>query len=227
MNKEYRGILYGMSLGDGGIYITKDQSVKTARMVIGHSPKQRGYLEYKANLLLKIFGGKPTKINEYQSFNKTSEKTYTNLQICRTEKYFRQMHRVLYKTGTKVFTKQVLDYLTDEGLALWYMDDGSAAICKNKSGNICGCMTRIATYCSLEEAEIIKDWFKSKYEIDVKFDLDKRNNKISIRMNTKDSKIFVQIVKPYIHESMKYKLSHVGDYETRVPIPLIRGGDIV
>lgn len=227
MNKIDRGILYGMSLGDGGIYITKDQSEHTARMVIGHSPKQREYLEYKNKLLHSIFGGKLNNINEYTSLNKRMNKSYTNVQVCRTEKYFRQMHRVLYQTGEKRYTEQVLSYLTDHGLALWYMDDGSGTVCKNKLGNISGCMTRIATYCSYEEAELLRSWFKTKYDLDVKFDIDKRNDKVSIRFNTKDSNKFVQTVSPYIHDSMKYKIEHVKEYNPRVPSPSLEGEDIV
>lgn len=227
MNKKQRGILYGMSFGDGGIYLLKDQSKETARMTIGHSPKQREYLEYKNQLLLSIFGGKLTNINEYTSLNKKMNKEYTNLQLCRTEKYFRQMHRVLYATGQKIYTGQVLDYITDHGLALWYMDDGSGVVCRNNKGSICGCMTRIATYCSKDEAELIKDWFKSKYNLDCKFDIDKRNNKYSIRFNTQDSRKFVDIVYPYIIPIMMYKVEHVEKYNPRVPSPSFEGDDIV
>lgn len=227
MNKEQRGILYGMSFGDGGIYISKDQSSETAGMTIGHSPKQREYLEHKNQLLHSIFGGKISKINEYKSFNKTVQKEYTNIQLRRTEKYFRQMHRVLYKEGFKKYTSQSLGYLNNHGLALWYMDDGSGVICKNNKRNICGCMTRLSTYCSLEEAELIRDWFKSKYDIDCKFDIDRRNNKVSLRMNTNDSRKFVDVVAPYMIPSMKYKIEHVEKYNPRVLSSSFEDEDIV
>lgn len=215
VNKNYRGMLYGMCFGDGGVYITKDQSKKTARIVIGHTPKQRKYLEYKNKLLHSIFGGKISKINTYISLNKKMNKEYTNIQLCRTEKYFRQMHRVLYPKGKKIYTRKSLYYLTDEGLALWFCDDGNGRICTNPNGKIGGCMTRISTYCSLKEIEIIRDWFKEKYDLNVKFDCDKRNNLYSVRFNTKDSHKFVQIVQKYVPKSMRYKLEHTEFYNTR------------
>lgn len=218
MNKKDRGILYGMLLGDGCLNISNTQSPYTAKLVIGHSPKQKEYLQYKTDILNSMFGGRPAIVREYKSFNKKMQKEYSNIQMHRTERYFRQMHKILYSTGNKKFTRQALNYLTDEGLAFWYMDDGSGTLCKNKNGTISGCMTRISTYCSLEEIEIIRDWFYAK-GIEIKFDEDKRNNLYSIRMNTKDSHKFIQIVLPYIHESMMYKTEHVKLYSTSARHP--------
>jgi hypothetical protein len=209
-----RGILYGMALGDGGIY--KVPNAITSRLVIGHGPAQLEYLEYKAKLLHSVLGGKPPSVYTYNSFNKRVGKTYTNHQLYKSDKYFDQMHRVLYPQGTKKYTKHLLDYLTDQSLALWYMDDGSGTLCKNnKTGGTCGCMTRIATYCSKEEAELLRDWFTEKYHITPKFDVDKRNNKYSLRFNTNESRVFVSIVYPYMFHTMKYKVEHVDKYTPR------------
>lgn len=217
MDKRKRGILYGLVLGDGGIYIDKDQAKDTARIIIGHGPKQYEYLEYKQKLLHSVLGGKEPKIYTYKSKNKQTNKVYTNHQLYKNDKYFRQMHRVLYPKGVKIFTEKLLSYLTDQSLALWYMDDGSGTICKNsKTKKPCGCMTRLSTYCSEEEAKLLQDWFQDKYQIIPKFDIDKRNNKYSLRFNTKESKTFVSIVEPYMFQNMKYKLEHVDKYVPRV-----------
>lgn len=212
MNKRNRGILYGLVFGDGNLYM---QTANSCILTIGHSPKQKEYLEFKQQLLHSILGGKKPWVGSYKSFNKKQNKYYENWQLRKTYKYFRQMHRVLYPKGTKIYTRKTLDYLTDYGLALWYCDDGSGTVCKNKVGKPCGCMTRISSYCTMEEAEIIKQWFKDRYDIDVKFDVDKRNNKVSIRMNTQESKKFVSIVSPYVPQCMKYKIEHVDKYSPR------------
>lgn len=228
MDRHKRGILYGLALGDGGIYLNKSQAKTTARMVIGHGPAQLEYLKHKAKLLHSTTGGKEPSVYTYQSKNKATGKTYTNHQLYKNYTYFRQMHRVLYPEGKKVYTEQLLSYLTDHSLALWYMDDGSGTICKNKlTGKPSGCMTRIATYCSKEEAEILKTWFMSKYGIDAKFDVDKRSDKYSLRFNTADSKVFVSVVSPYIIPCMQYKIEHVGSYIPRAQDTLIKGEDIV
>lgn len=217
MDKRARGILYGFALGDGGIYLSKDQSSSTARLVIGHGPEQLEYLRYKASLLHRTLGGKEPTIYTYQSRNKKTDKIYTNHQLYKNHSYFRQMHKVLYPLGSKVYTEKLLGYLTDESLALWYMDDGSGTVClNNKTKKPCGCMTRLSTYCSKEEAELLQAWFKEKYKILPKFDIDRRNDKYSLRFNTKDSREFVSIVSPYMFHTLKYKVDHVDKYIPRV-----------
>lgn len=226
MDKRKRGILYGLAIGDGGLYLSKDQSKDTARLIIGHGPKQLEYLEEKAKLLHSTLGGKEPSVYTYKSFNERQGKEYTNHQLYKNHKYFRQMHRVLYPKGEMVYTEKLLSYLTDYSLALWFMDDGSGVVCKNKAKKPCGCMTRISTYCSKEEADLLQNWFLEKYNLDAKLDRDKRNDKYSLRFNTKDSKTFVEIVSPYMFQSMKYKIGHVDKYGPRVQDTL-RGEDIV
>ena len=227
MDKRKRGILYGMAIGDGGVYLAKDQAATTARLVIGHGPKQFDYLKYKADLLHSLLGGKKVSVYTSKSVNKQTQKEYTNHQLYVNHTYFRQMHRVLYPYGTKVYTEKLLSYLTDYSLALWYMDDGSGTVCRNsKTQKPCGCMTRLSTYCSLEEAELLRDWFTDKYRITPKFDVDKRNYKYSLRFNTKESREFVSIVAPYMFHTLKYKVAHVDKYIPRVQDTLW-GEDIV
>lgn len=231
MDKRKRGILYGLCLGDGGIYLDKSQAKDTARLVIGHGPNQLDYLQYKQQLVTSVLGGKPPALYTYTSFNKRTQKHYTNHQLYKNHEYFRQMHRVLYPSGKKVFTEKVLGYLTDQSLALWFMDDGCGSVSVNKhTKKPSGCMTRIATYCSEEEAELLKNWFSSKYNITPKFDVDKRNNKFSLRFNTQESKDFVPIIYPYMFNPLKYKIEHVDKYSPRVQSTLTdnaEGEDIV
>ena len=226
MDKRKRGILYGMAIGDGGIYLNKDQAKDTARLIIGHGPKQLEYLKYKQQLLHSTLGGKSPSINTYKSYNKKVGKEYTNHQLYKNHKYFRQMHRVIYPMGIKVYTEQLLGYLTEQSLALWYMDDGSGVVCRNKVNTPCGCMTRLSTYCSVEEAKLLQDWFYNRYKLSAKLDRDKRNDKYSLRFNTKDSREFVSIVSPYIFQPLKYKIEHVDKYSPRV-LDTPRGEDIV
>lgn len=212
MNKKDRSILYGMATGDGCLYVNGS----TARLVIGHGPKQLDYLKWKAEKLHSIFGGKPVNVYTYTSFNRQVGKTYTNHQLAKSHNYFRQMHRVMKPTGEKKYTRKWLDFLDDVGLAIWYMDDGAGTLCRNKQGRTSGCMTRISTYCSEEEALILRKWFEDKYNISPKFDVDRRSNKYSLRFNTTESKRFVEIVSPHIIPCMKYKIEHVDSYCTRV-----------
>lgn len=207
MNSKDRGILYGMLFGDGNLYLaTNNFGVKYTKLTIGHSPLQEEYLNHKINLLHSILGGARPKIYSYKSKNKQTGKTYTNLQTIKTNKYFRQMHVLLYPLGTKIYTKQTLDYLTDHGLALWYCDDGFLKLNKKKNGKVSSVSVTISTYCPYQEALILKKWFEDCYQISPVLDLDKRNNKYSLRFKSKDSNIFLNVVSPYVPNCMAYKL---------------------
>lgn len=225
MNKQDRGILYGMSLGDG--CISKQATNANYALAIGHGPKQQEYIQHKADKLLSIFGGKVVNVGSYDVYNKGVGKTYTNLQLRKLHPYFNQMHRNLYPKGKKVITRKVLDFLTDEGLAYWFMDDGCGSVMKHKKGYFCGCNIRIATYFSLEEALITNQWFQDRYKITASFDVDKRNGKVSLRFTTLASKVFAQIVLPYLLPSMRYKVDKVITYIPRVLGPTVVGEDIV
>jgi hypothetical protein len=214
MDKQTRGFLYGLCLGDGCLY--KQSTNKNTGLTIGHGPKQLSYLMHKAEKLRSVFGGKPVRIYEYNSFNKTSGKNYTNFQIRKVDPYFNQMHRLLYKTGKKIITRDVLDFLSDEGLAYWFMDDGSGVVIKSRDGHPCGCMVRFSTYCDQSQAKVLADWFLEKYNIVSKFDVDKRNDKVSLRFGTLDSIVLAKILSPYIIPEMGYKIRDVLNYTPRV-----------
>ena len=88
-------------------------------------------------------------------------------------------------------------------------------------------MTRLSTYCSEEEAIIIKKWFEDKYNISPKFDIDKRNSRYSMRFNTQESRIFIDIVSKYVPDCMNYKIEHVKKYNPRVLDSSLEDEDIV
>ena len=124
------------------------------------------------------------------------------------------MHRVLYKTGQKRYTRQILDYVTDHGLALWFMDDGNKSLVRNKEGKISSCVLRLATYCSEEEAQILKQWFIDRYDVEPKFDLDKRNNKYSLRFTSKPAMKLIEVIKPFVPTCMNYKIDFIQECGT-------------
>jgi LAGLIDADG DNA endonuclease family len=210
MNRQDRGILVGMVLGDGCLRVRERAKGKykyiQSELRLLHSLKQLAYLEYKVELITRIFGGKAT-INPSKAIVKGI--TYPSFLYTKSNKYFVALRRVMYPEGKKTYTKQVLSYLTPHGIAIWYMDDGSANTNVRNDGYVSSCMTRIHTCCSLPEAELVKDYFKEIHDIDVKVMPEKGN--FSIRMNTESSQKFARLVAPFIIPEMLYKLAHVAN----------------
>jgi recombination protein RecA len=211
MDKKQRAILYGLAIGDGHIsYRSRLKDGKypyeQAELILGHGEKQREYLEYKANLLHSIFGGNCPKVSEVYHTLKANGKTYKGYRVVKTNPYFRQMHRVLYRENkTKHITGQVLSYCDEVSLALWYMDDGSILANHNKSGEVTSLNFRICTqFLDKEEAEFVVEWLKNSFGIEAKAFLSK--GKWDIGGATQATLSLVAVIQDYIHPSMAYKI---------------------
>lgn len=225
MDKQARGAIIGMVFGDSYINVrtrknTKGSQFESSEMRTVHNIKQKDYCEHKAALIKKYLGG---------NFNVTIQNNgkdgkFLSASFSVSNKYFKLIKRWTYPNGKKTFTKFNLDFLTDEGIAIWYMDDGSARRNYNKDGYVSSCSTSIATMCSKEEVDDIIEWFMINHEIEFKARFDKRcseGQQWYIECNTENSRKFAVLVQPYIIDSMLYKLSHVADlssHECRAPI---------
>jgi len=206
MNSTKRGILYGIAIGDGSIHKKKDGN---CTIQFTHSEKQKDYAEYKANKVNSLLGGKKNKANRYEANTKYGHIVY--YKYGKSHKYCNQMRGVLYPYGKKTYTRKLLDFLNPEGIAIWYMDDGglSKSFRKNKeTGEItgCSCEMRISTYCSLEEIETIIEYFKEVWDIQGKKRLSKKHGNYYLAFNTTESKKLELLIKPFMIESMYYKL---------------------
>jgi len=224
MNTEHRGILYGLVLGDGHISIrqrlgkdkhgTPKYEYTNCELVFAHSPKQKEYIEHKRELLVSVLGGAHPKISTVKS-KLSNGKTYPGLRLAKSDTYFRQMHRVIYPTGKKVFSDTVLDYLTAHSLALWYMDDGSMRCNRNRHGAISSCFADLTTHCSEEEAVRIVRWLGEKWGIDAKVRPDAPRGVFNIGFNTRGCHQLADVIWPYIIPSMQYKFQYLEDFEAR------------
>lgn len=211
LNNKNRAILYGLSLGDGHVFVRNrlnkgKYKYVSAGIMLGHSHKQKAYLIYKRNLLHSILGGKLNKVVEYDHV--VQGKVYMQCRVQKTDKYFRIVHNDLYSRGKKFISRQFLNKLSPHALAIWYMDDGSCHANTNKNGKITSCQISIATYCSEIEVDNIINYFFDTYNIHVKKSKDKRmQNGWHIRMNTTNSKKFISLIRQYLHSSMLYKIT--------------------
>lgn len=222
MNRSNRALLVGMVYGDGSLNVrNRLQSGKykyvSSELQIAHGVRQLAYLEYKSEILRRIFGGNHSVRTYLTGVLKNTGKRYKQYKLTKSNKYFRVLKRMLYPGGVKTFTVQGLKMLTPAGIALWYMDDGSARINRNKDGYVSSVATDISTQCSSDEVDVIIDYFQSEHGIRFKKRYDKKCAEKSayfIQANTSESKKFVALVRPFIIPSMLYKIKHVADLQT-------------
>lgn len=222
MNDQDRGILVGMVLGDGylNVRVKKTQGkylYESSELAIVHSIKQRGYLEHKAELLRSIFGG-TFSVRERHATLKNGI-TYPLCGFNKSNRYFRVLKGMMYRDGKKTITRQVLDMLTPQGIAIWYMDDGHARRNLNKEGYVSSVSTNIATCCPESEAVLVCGWFGETHGIKFTPFLEKGN--FSVRCNTTESHKFARLIDSFVIPFMRYKLAHVADlnlHERQAPV---------
>lgn len=88
-------------------------------------------------------------------------------------------------------------YLTPMALAVWFMDDGS----------VLGKGYKIATHCFVKD-ELDKLCLLLYNKYDLQCSLRKDGKKYSLYVKSTSAKSFAKLVKPYMIDSMKYKLGN-------------------
>lgn len=188
-SKEQLQFLYGTLLGDGYIH-------KNGQLLVTHCNEQEEYVDLKA----KLFNG--TVNNGLQSPKGFKEGTCLNLHTP-VNAQLHEIRKIAYIDGVKS-VKNILPLLDEKSLAIWYMDDG----CYHNHGTIY-LSTESFNY---EDHLLIKDWFKSKWDIEVVIDdkyviyKEEKRKYNYIRINKKDGIKLFNLIEKYIIPSMRYKL---------------------
>jgi len=204
MRKREKSILIALAIGDGHLY--RDRRYKSCSLMIRHSAKQEDFIIYKRDLLHSIIGGKKPKLN-YGNNN-----GYPGIHFSKAHNYFRIIRNWLYKDNRKVISRYLLDKLTLEAIAIWYMDDGGLST-KKRNGRIKAYELFLNTHLSKRENQIIIDYFKEVWN--VQFHQVKNKSSYRLRMSTREIRKFLPMIEEYIIPSMKYKSTLIA--------PQIRG----
>ncbi len=179
-----------MLLGDGGRCRNN--------FFIQHSTKQLPYALFKKELLESITG---------KVVNTRSWLTKEGYGLIRIEPKLCPLTRVMvkrcYRDNIKTVSQNFLQYLTLQGIAIWFMDDGSKSF-KKKDGRVHAVEVTLNTYLSKEENETIIAYFAERW--DVNWGLNKSKGSFRLRMGTHEARKFFGLLEPYIIPSMKYKV---------------------
>lgn len=188
------GLLVGSTLGDGSIVNTNS---KTAVLRVFHAAKQYDYLLH--TLLYFRDSGLSTSNISYVDRKYPGNKFEVHLG-----RSGRELRRIFYPNDNKTITRSLLNKLTPQGIALWYQDDGQMRYIK-RNGEIQGREIRISTH-GFTEAEhvIMKKYFSVVWDIEFRINRDRQYYYLICAAT--QAKKFIEIIKPYIHPSMVYKI---------------------
>jgi hypothetical protein len=189
--KDLNQIIIGSLLGDGSM-LKHPRNINSS-LVIKHGIKQKGYAKYKYDLISKYC--KVSSFHEYKRIdlrkNWPTEQISVDFSTSRN-KSFNKYRDEWYPNGVKIIPKSVSS-ITPLALAIWYMDDGS------KAGNN---GYSLATMCFNKlDIEYLRNILYINFKIKCSI---WKHNILYIKSESKN--IFTELIKPFIHKSMLYKL---------------------
>lgn len=194
--KKQLSVIISMLLGDSWISKFKPKQFNSY-MGTQHSIKQIEYVKYKMKLLSNL-GFEVSKIYD------VSIKFKSIRFECKDPKLFNQLRLVLYPKNNKTIKRKWLNYLDAKGIAIWLMDDGSLTK-RGKSGYI----SLHTNSFNKKEQDIIIRYFKKVWNITPTLRVTKRKNRNQsyfLTFNPEETRKLIKIVKPYIIDSMLYKV---------------------
>ena len=192
-----REVIIGSLLGDARLEC-RSKGIRvspiTARLRIQQSEKQKDYVFWKYEILKPLVLSGPRKIMVWHD-RKRRKYHYSWYFHTRSYKKLGLLYQYFYQNGVKIFPEDIFEIITPRALAVWFMDDGS-----NTKESL-----TLNTHCfsKAEQLQIIRS-LKEKY--DISSTLIKDRTRWKIRIGKSAYQEFIEIVRPFIIPSMRYKI---------------------
>jgi hypothetical protein len=177
LNSDQEQIMLGSFLGDG--HLDKRSKYNTYRISFTQGEKQLNYMKMKADCF-KIKGIKNIKSGYTGKMN------------------------IYQSNPSKTFAIRkniwdLMDNIDSRGLAIWYMDDGSISTRETSFDITIHCNN--LTY---EQAVYMQNLLYTKFNISCDVRISKGKYPY-IKLNFEQSKMFLKLIKPYMHKDLFYK----------------------
>ena len=203
LSEKQKKIILGTVLGDGCLH-KKDNY---HRLLLEHCEEQKAYLDWKIEQLQCLFLAQPHFCDKISVFNKGTPKE----QSVQTKSYAITSisHPVLTELANRIYdserkkymSRELLEYIGWEGLAVYYQDDGSAG--ENVLFHTCSF--------DLESLECFKQYLESQ-GVGSYISGSERNKLVTLK--EADKQIFFEKITPYMIPSFTYKTISVRSDHT-------------
>lgn len=193
ITKKDRNNIIGLVVGSGHIS-------KSGVVTVFHCYKQKEYSEYKFSLVKHLCDHKELLTQR----GRTGDIQY-GFRL-KTTNFTKALRRALYPKGKKVLTRKLLNRLSTEHLAIWWMDGGHCSMEYYKdTGVIKSSVSTLSTCVSKEDNQVIIDWFLERHG--VRFGQRKMKNWYALVCRLKEGRKLANVIGDFVIDSMKYKLS--------------------
>lgn len=217
LNKQTKDVLASLIIGDGCIYRNTSYYIS-----ISHSIRQKDYCEWKMNIFnnLNLFDN---DIKMHTRLNGANNK-YIAYYFRKGSIKFKEIFEDVIIDNKKSARELLKMIKSEQGVSIWFMDDGSVEYSKSKlsdgTWHYCRPNIKLCTNSfDYKDQLFIQKWFKDKYGLDCKIKIEKRRN--SDGLNRKDTyylrfgadaseKLYKTILKNYVHccPSIEYKFRY-------------------
>jgi recombination protein RecA len=191
-------LILGSLMGDGNLSPNRRGRSGT-RFRMGHGARQAAYLDWKASLLGNIAYARTVNAKGavFADFTPLPE--------------LRELHEAVYfGDGKKHLSWEYLKSLTPLALAVWYMDDGGFTVrskgVQERTAGGTGRVEICVEAMSLGSRERLIHYLRDTHGLDVKLRYSGARKVSVLLFSTAASEKFQEIVAPYMHPSMEYKL---------------------
>lgn len=197
---EEEQVVIGSILGDSTIRRAFKGKYAGAIITCAHSIKQEDYLLYKAEKLKRL----EVHTNKRSQYDKRTHNTYYNITLnTKCHQVLNRYYDLYHKDGKKYLNSEALKDIEALGMAVWYMDDGTAATHRGYY-----IATNGFQWEDVQEAtEVIYNKFSIKCKV-----VKSVTNQPMIYIGVLEGSAhkFEQLIRPYIITSMLYKLHPEG-----------------
>src|SRR3989338_1774752 len=201
LSDQQKEIVIGLLLGDG--HLETQNGGRTYRLKIEHAMYQKEYVQWLYGVFKDWVRTAPkdrTQIVLGVRYGKCGFQTLSHGA-------FRFYAQQFYQNKKKVLPKQIPKWLSPLAMAVWFMDDGSLKSNRHRA--------LILNTQSFSKSEVLRlvEILKEKYNIEMTLRKQSRKQfEIYQLITLKGSaEKLVDLIKPYMVPSMKYKLGKLGN----------------
>ncbi len=198
LSSQQMQVVLGSLMGDGNLSPNL-RGRSGVRFRLGHGPKQADYLDWKVSLFANI-----------ECSRRTSATGATFADFTPLAELNELRQAVYFGDGKKHLSEEYLKALTPLALAVWYMDDGCFTVrskgvqerTQGGSGRIEICLDAM----TVGTRDRIVNYLRDTHKLDVKLTTRGARGQQVMQFTTESSAAFQEIVAPWVHPSMEYKL---------------------
>lgn len=199
-SSELKGFLTGLMFGDG--YIDKGVTKRSFRI----KSINKDFIDYIYNELTSCTNFEINVSFTPQHFSNGCNHKDSWELIIKSHPYFSKKYHHFYDDyKRRTLSNEALQWITPRGIANWYMSDGYVCLVGKDRGDIYG---RRVEFCTDRYTDEIVNKISKMLlnNFNIKSSVISRGKRHRIRIMTESYSTFFNLIKPYIVDSMKYKM---------------------